>query len=96
MSLATVHYLSMNVHSGQITLPAPDVHGNSVTFTAGSLAPSTSHTIAWGDTNTSTVTTNSSGQLSTTHTYASAGTYTMQITETTGGRVVGRATVVVT
>lgn len=90
MSIATVHYLSMNTPSGRLVQPTV-LQAASGTYTASSLAPSTSHTIVWGDATANTVvSTDSNGNLSTTHTYTLPGTYTIVITETTGGRQVGR------
>jgi hypothetical protein len=89
MSIATVHYLSMNVHSGQVTLPATPTHGVAGSFTFASLTPSLGHTVNWGDaTANSTGTTDTNGSLTVSHTYSAAGTYTIVVTETVGGRVV--------
>ena len=94
MSIATVHYLSMNTGGGQITIPAV-THAVSATFTGASLTPSLSHKIVCGDgTSDTTLTTSGTGTFSTTHTYTTAGTYNMVMSETASGRVVSRDPVV--
>jgi hypothetical protein len=96
MSIASVHYLSMNTPSGRVTAPTPEYGGFQYTYSVDSLAVSTAHDIAWGDSNTdASVSTNGSGVLSHTHTYAAPGTYEIVVTEHTGGRKVAQESVTV-
>lgn len=55
MSLATVHYLSMNVRNGKITVPATITAGVDNTYTVTSTTPNTAYYINWGDGSVGTV-----------------------------------------
>lgn len=89
MSVATVHYLSMNVRDGIVTYTAPVNATVSETFTFDRLQPSTGYTVSWGDASgNSTFTSNASGTGSAAHTYATTGSKTITVTNTTTGQVV--------
>ena len=87
MTIAAVHYLSMNVKNGRITLPTVTVD-SSASFPFTSLAASTAYTIDWGDGGATTAaTTNGSGAVTKTHTYTTPGSYTLRMTNDATGVV---------
>jgi hypothetical protein len=55
MSLATVHYLSMNARNGKITVPDTITSGVDNTYTITSTSPNTAYYINWGDSTVSSV-----------------------------------------
>lgn len=88
MSIATVHYLSMNTrHHGRVQEPSGRrVAGTSATYSFSRLANSDGYTINWGDgTASDTFTSDGSGNGSVAHTYPRAGKFTIQVTETSSG-----------
>jgi hypothetical protein len=94
MSLATVHYLSMNVRDGRLVFPESPTETISGTYTFSSLPASTAHTIFWGDTTNTAVTTDADGSVSSAKTYAVAGDYTITVTNAAGKVVVGEVVTV--
>lgn len=97
MSIATVHYLSMNVRDGGIALdhPGTDYEDASYTYELTSLQPDTDYTIDWGDESTSAVTTDGEGLASVTHTYADPGTYEIVVTRDDTDQVAAVESVVI-
>lgn len=80
MGIATVHYLSMNVRDGRVSVPSPSTQGIEYTFNVTSLQPSTDYVVVWGDESAdSEFTTDASGNESVTHTYVDAGAYTISV-----------------
>jgi predicted DCC family thiol-disulfide oxidoreductase YuxK len=87
MGIATVHYLSMNAHDGQINLDhaGTDYEDVEYTYELTSLQADTDYTISWGDDSSDTsVTTDEDGAASATHTYADPDDYTIVVTDEDG------------
>lgn len=88
MGIATIHYLSMNVHDGRIEEPtSPLLEDIQYTYTLSSLQADTDYTIAWGDSQSNTLTTDGDGEWVGTHIYANPGDYTVVVTRDDDGQV---------
>lgn len=87
MSVATTHYLSMNVGRGKTVAAAPPVSAaTSETFNFTGLGNTLGYTIIWGDgTANGTFTSSGTGTGSAAHTYAAVGTYTITVYNTSTG-----------
>lgn len=96
MGIATVHYLSMNVHDGRIEESTSPLYEDiQYTYTLSSLQAGTDYNVAWGDTHSNSFTTDGDGEWLGTHTYANPGTYTIVVTRDDDDQVAAEETVVI-
>lgn len=97
MGIASVHYLSMNVRDGQVELDhaGTDYEDVEYTYNLTSLQPDTDYTIDWGDSSTTSITTDADGSASATHTYADPDTYTIVVTRDDTDQIAAQETVVI-
>lgn len=93
MSIATVHYLSMNLDKGYITGDFEVTEDIDTPYVFNSLRPGVEYIVDWGDEESDTGTAAADGTLELSHTFASPGTYQIQLVN--GDKVVASATVTV-
>lgn len=97
MGIASIHYLSMNVHDAGVTPPGSPSDAGSQNYAFYSLQADTDYTVDWGDGSSDTQFTSDSngdsGNIA--HTYADDGLYTITVTRDDTGQIAARKDVLV-
>lgn len=96
MGIASVHYLSMNVTNGKISVSGDVLVGGTKNYVLSSLNPEDDYTIDWGDGGATTAAeTDAQGSVTKQHTYSAAGEYDIVVTSDATSQVVAKLTVLV-